>query len=76
MANPDEGVFLRERWAGLVRTAQNWRGRHLSACSFWYVEALTRAGRLEEARPASEKMLTHANHVGVYAEQVSRAGQQ
>jgi GH15 family glucan-1,4-alpha-glucosidase len=26
-----------------------------SACSFWYVEALTRAGRLEEARQA----LTH-----------------
>jgi GH15 family glucan-1,4-alpha-glucosidase len=47
-----------------------------SACSFWYVEALTRAGRLEEARLAFEKMLTYANHVGLYAEQVSRGGEQ
>jgi GH15 family glucan-1,4-alpha-glucosidase len=47
-----------------------------SACSFWYVEALARAGRLEEARLAFEKMLTYANHVGLYAEQVSRTGEQ
>jgi GH15 family glucan-1,4-alpha-glucosidase len=47
-----------------------------SACSFWYVEALTRAGRLEEARLTFEKMLTHANHVGLYAEQISLTGEQ
>ncbi len=47
-----------------------------SACSFWYVEALTRAGRLEDAQLAFEKMLTYANHVGLYAEQISRAGEQ
>ena len=47
-----------------------------SACSFWYVEALTRAGRLEEARLAFEKMLTYANHRGLYAEQISRTGKQ
>jgi GH15 family glucan-1,4-alpha-glucosidase len=47
-----------------------------SACSFWYVEALTRAGRLEEARLAFEKMLSYANHLGLYAEQISRAGEQ
>jgi len=47
-----------------------------SVCSFWFVEALTRAGRLEEARLAFEKMLTYANHLGLYAEQVSRAGEQ
>ncbi len=38
-------------------------------CSFWLVEALTRAGqkdrrRLEEARLMFEKMLTYANHLG------------
>jgi len=47
-----------------------------SACSFWYVEALTRGGRLDEARLAFEKMLTYANHVGLYAGQISRAGEQ
>ena len=47
-----------------------------SACSFWYVDALARAGRLDEARLAFEKMLTYANHVGLDAEQISRAGQQ
>ncbi len=47
-----------------------------SICSFWYVEALTRAGRLDEARLAFEKMLTYANHAGLYAEQISRAGEQ
>jgi GH15 family glucan-1,4-alpha-glucosidase len=47
-----------------------------SACSFWYVEALARAGRLDEARLAFEKMLTYASHLGLYAEQISRTGEQ
>jgi GH15 family glucan-1,4-alpha-glucosidase len=47
-----------------------------SACSFWYVEALTRAGRLEEAQLAFERMLTYANHLGMYAEQISLTGEQ
>ncbi|MGA5461994.1 glycoside hydrolase family 15 protein [Mycobacterium sp. NPDC050041] len=47
-----------------------------SICSFWYVEALTRAGRLEAAQLALEKMFTYANHVGLYAEQVSETGNQ
>ncbi|MEU6657674.1 glycoside hydrolase family 15 protein [Streptomyces sp. NPDC046821] len=47
-----------------------------SICSFWYVEALTRAGRHEEAKLAFEKMLTYANHVGLYAEEIGRTGEQ
>jgi GH15 family glucan-1,4-alpha-glucosidase len=47
-----------------------------SLCSFWYVEALTRAGRLEEARLALEKMFTYANHLGLYAEEVGATGDQ
>jgi GH15 family glucan-1,4-alpha-glucosidase len=46
-----------------------------SLCSFWYVEALTRAGRLRESRMVFEKMLTYANHVGLYAEQVGSSGE-
>ena len=47
-----------------------------SICSFWYVEALTRAGRLEEARLAFEKMLTYANHLGLYSEEIGPSGEQ
>ncbi|MBC9725404.1 glycoside hydrolase family 15 protein [Streptomyces sp. TRM68367] len=47
-----------------------------SICSFWYVESLTRAGRLDEARLAFEKMLTYANHLGLYAEEISHTGEQ
>jgi GH15 family glucan-1,4-alpha-glucosidase len=39
------------------------------------VEALTRAGRLREARMVFEKMLTYANHLGLFAEQVGHSGE-
>jgi GH15 family glucan-1,4-alpha-glucosidase len=46
-----------------------------SICSFWYVEALARAGRTAEARLAFEKMLTYANHCGLYSEQIGPSGE-
>jgi GH15 family glucan-1,4-alpha-glucosidase len=47
-----------------------------SICSFWYVEALSRAGRVHEARMAFEKMLTFANHLGLYSEEIGPSGEQ
>ncbi|MFF0274049.1 glycoside hydrolase family 15 protein [Streptomyces sp. NPDC004330] len=47
-----------------------------SLCSFLYVEALARAGRLDQARFAMDKMLTYANHVGLFAEEIGRTGEQ
>jgi GH15 family glucan-1,4-alpha-glucosidase len=44
-------------------------------CSFWYVEALTRAGRLDRARHTFEKMLTYANHLGLYSEEIGPSGE-
>ena len=44
-------------------------------CTFWLVEALTRAGRLDEARLIFEKMLTYANHLGLYAEETGPSGE-
>jgi GH15 family glucan-1,4-alpha-glucosidase len=46
-----------------------------SMCSFWYVEALTRAGRIDDARLAFEKMLTYANHLGLYSEEIGPTGE-
>ncbi|MFF8833425.1 glycoside hydrolase family 15 protein [Streptomyces sp. NPDC015131] len=47
-----------------------------SLCSFLWVDALARAGRLEQARFAFEKMLTYANHVGLFAEEIGPSGEQ
>jgi GH15 family glucan-1,4-alpha-glucosidase len=46
-----------------------------SICTFWYVEAMARAGRVDEARLAFEKMLGYANHLGLYSEQIGRTGE-
>jgi GH15 family glucan-1,4-alpha-glucosidase len=47
-----------------------------SICTFWYVEALARAGRVDEARLGFEKMLTYANHLGLYSEEIGPTGEQ
>ncbi|RZT83895.1 GH15 family glucan-1,4-alpha-glucosidase [Pseudonocardia sediminis] len=47
-----------------------------SMCSFWNVEAMTRAGRLEHARIALEKMFSYGNHLGLYAEEIGLTGDQ
>ncbi|MCI0486387.1 MAG: glycoside hydrolase family 15 protein [Blastocatellia bacterium] len=49
-------------------------------CTFWLVEAMTRAGRadrawLDKARLVFEKMLGYANHLGLYAEETGQGGQ-
>ena len=46
-----------------------------SICSFWFVECLTQAGRLDEARLALEKMFSYANHLGLYAEEIGPSGE-
>jgi GH15 family glucan-1,4-alpha-glucosidase len=46
-----------------------------SVCSFWLVECLTRAGRLDEARLALEKLFSYANHLGLYAEKLGSSGE-
>ena len=39
------------------------------------VEVLARSGRLDEARLIFEKMLTYANHLGLYAEEIGPTGE-
>jgi GH15 family glucan-1,4-alpha-glucosidase len=47
-----------------------------SLCTFWYVDALARSGRLEQARLVFEKMHTYANHLGLYSEEIDATGGQ
>jgi GH15 family glucan-1,4-alpha-glucosidase len=47
-----------------------------SLCTFLYVDALACSGRLDEARMTFSKMLTYANHLGLYSEEIDPTGQQ
>jgi GH15 family glucan-1,4-alpha-glucosidase len=47
-----------------------------SLCTFWYVDALARSGRLDQARLVFEKMFTYANHLGLYSEEIGLTGEQ
>jgi GH15 family glucan-1,4-alpha-glucosidase len=49
-------------------------------CSFWLVEALTRAGRtdparLDDARLMFEQVLGYGNHLGLYSEETGMSGE-
>ncbi|KAI8391351.1 glycoside hydrolase family 15 protein [Radiomyces spectabilis] len=51
-----------------------------SMCTFWLVEALTRAGKydrklLNRAVVMFEKMLSYGNHLGLFSEEVARSGE-
>jgi GH15 family glucan-1,4-alpha-glucosidase len=47
-----------------------------SICTFWYVDALARSGRLEDARQTLAKMFTYANQLGLYSEEIGPTGEQ
>lgn len=47
-----------------------------TCCSFWFVECLARSNQLEKARHNLDKLLCHANHLGLFSEQIGRDGQQ
>ena len=50
-------------------------------CTFWLVEALTRAGTYDKKYLVKginlfENMLSFSNHLGMYSEEIARTGQQ
>ena len=66
----------------LEHTADGLKGEEgtFNICTFWLVEALTRAGRvgagrLDEARLLFEQMLGFSNHLGLYAEETGPCGE-
>jgi GH15 family glucan-1,4-alpha-glucosidase len=66
----------------VAESADGLRGNEgtFNMCTFWLVEALTRAGRVDprrvdQARLMFEKMLGYANHLGLYAEETGSRGE-
>jgi GH15 family glucan-1,4-alpha-glucosidase len=61
---------------GILATKDGLTGHEgtFNMCTFWLVDALARAERLEEARFIFEKMLSYANHLGLYSEEISATG--
>jgi len=83
MKDPSEGGLVSD---GLVyryppcEDGMEGREGTFNMCSFWLVEALTRAGqadpeKLDQARIVFERMLGYSNHLGLYAEQTSSQGE-
>jgi GH15 family glucan-1,4-alpha-glucosidase len=68
------GALVRRYTQGAADDGLSGQEGTFNACSFWLVEDLARAGRLDEARLRLEKLLSYSNHVGLYAEEISPAG--
>jgi pentatricopeptide repeat protein len=47
-----------------------------SLCTFLYVDALARAGRIDDAVLTFEKMQTYGNHLGLFSEEIGSTGEQ
>ncbi len=41
-----------------------------AACAFWFASCLAMLGRVDEARGRIDRLLTHANDVGLFAEEI------
>lgn len=85
MRPPEEGGLVANHLVyryNVEQTEDGLRGAEctFNICTFWLVEALTRAGRferqtLEQARLVFEGMLGFANHVGLYSEETALNGE-
>ena len=85
LKSPDEGGLVTGGLVYRYNTDETHDGLEgdegtFNICTFWLVEALTRASqaepeRLEDARLIFEQMLGYANHVGLYAEETGTRGE-
>ncbi len=80
MQSPQKGGLLSNSLVyryNVEETADGLAGEEgtFNICTFWLVEALTRAGRVDEARLMFEQMLGYANHLGLYAEETGHRGE-
>ncbi|UCF19126.1 MAG: glycoside hydrolase family 15 protein, partial [Gemmatimonadota bacterium] len=85
LKSPDDGGLLENNLVfryNVYQTEDGLEGEEgsFNMCTFWLVEALTRAGRqdparLQLARLMFEEMLGYANHLGLYAEETGPQGE-
>ena len=85
MKSPDKGGLLTNslvyRYNNLhVKDGISGQEGTFNMCTFWLVEALTRAGnndpeKLEDAYLIFEQMLGYANHLGIYSEEIGLSGE-
>ncbi|MDE3135832.1 MAG: glycoside hydrolase family 15 protein [Acidobacteriota bacterium] len=83
--SPSEGGLLSSGLVYRYHAQDGIDGLHceegsFNMCTFWLVEALTRAGRtdrsqLDQARLIFEQMLGYANHLGLFSEQIGPCGE-
>jgi GH15 family glucan-1,4-alpha-glucosidase len=70
-----DSLVYRYRLGGGQSDGLEGREGTFSMCTFWLAESLARAGRVDEARLIFEKMLTYANHLGLFGEQIGGSGE-
>ena len=85
MRSPEKGGLVSNSLVyryNVEQTSDGLKGEEgtFNICTFWLVEALTRAGRhdkarLNEARLMFEQMLGYANHLGLYSEETGSRGE-
>lgn len=70
----EDGLVYRYRQGNGSLDPLPGREAPFTICTFWYVECLSRAGRLDEASLAFEKTVARGNHLGHFAEQIMPGG--
>lgn len=85
LASPEKGGLVSDslvRRYNVEESRDGLKGSEgtFNICTFWMVEALTRAGKtntahLERARLIFEQMLGYANHLGLYSEEIGPSGE-
>ena len=70
----EDGLVYRYRQGNGSLDPLPGREAPFTICTFWYIECLSRAGRLDEASLAFEKTLARGNHLGLFAEQIMHGG--
>jgi GH15 family glucan-1,4-alpha-glucosidase len=71
----DDSLVYRYRTQGAASDGLIGEEGTFNMCSFWYVENLSRSGDVPKARFFFEKMLSYANHLGLYSEELGSCGE-